>query len=979
MLLRLWLLSAVFALLAAGFIGRLFQLQLVEGQRHVREVERSTLVRVHLPPQRGRILDRSGTPLADSRPAYHLAVVLSELELLGKERSAPALWRLDGPAFDAFLSDLAGRVRWTDPQHDLRSVVERLLDAAPGVAIRGGSQRPGGLALLAVPRETFARIAAEVVTAESDTVDASPASRLAESDLLADDPADALARELTLVWGEPVLAFSEPRWVALTAALDAAGNGERLSAALEPFVLTGSIPIPMPGSAVGEQLLPVRLLTAERRRQAELLLSRLAATDVADASHLFTEAMRALPQARPGAWTYAAGAEGERVAALLPSGPAARTLPVPALSGQRERILIIQGDPPLEPGLGAVLMRRLSDSTGADPRLVEGLLVRHGRKVTVAACEHEFKIRLLLLDPARLGRLCAGAATLLTAAGRPVTSLDIEAAVAEVRHTVDRGWAGEGRGDAVVAIRALPHAVALALAGADAEPPDDLRRAYALAEPPLPGALLRIDVGRTWPLAGSASHVLGRVGRAESAEVGGEIMIGASGLERFYDGVLRGVAGVETRMRTAHGMQLMYPEPALPGADLVTEIDAELQLLTEDSLTNRLELAQAIGTRTAEMDAAAPVGANRAGFVLMDCHTGGLLVLASTPTLPVEDLGARITEVGQLEALRRQSVDPAERARLKLEIARLSLPLHDYACEGDQPPGSSFKILTGLCALEQGVLTPGERISCPGYMAMIGGKKVLRDHASGEFDLVEAVQVSSNVYFAKVAERLSRRLGPGYLPAWAERVGMGRMNSLDVDQQRPRWTGDLRAGLMPTPETLRSLRPKESAWLPSDTWRMGIGQFCTASPLQVVAIAAAVANGGRVVSPFLVRPRSQPVVIDLNIRQEWLAELRRGMEKVTQAGGTARTLVLDGPAAGLAVAAKTGTSEWGSPATREAGLTPDHAWMIGYAPADRPVVAFACFIHSGTFGGKACTPVVKRVLERYFAKYGRTGHAAAGW
>ena len=98
---------------------------------------------------------------------------------------------------------------------------------------------------------------------------------------------------------------------------------------------------------------------------------------------------------------------------------------------------------------------------------------------------------------------------------------------------------------------------------------------------------------------------------------------------------------------------------------------------------------------------------------------------------------------------------------------------------------------------------------------------------------------------------------------------------------------------------------------------------------------------------------------------------------VTGPGGTARLLVLEGQAAGIKVAAKTGTAEWGSAESRAAGRTPDHAWMIGYAPADRPVVAFACFIHSGTFGGKACTPVIKRVLERYFAKYGRGGHAQA--
>ena len=158
---------------------------------------------------------------------------------------------------------------------------------------------------------------------------------------------------------------------------------------------------------------------------------------------------------------------------------------------------------------------------------------------------------------------------------------------------------------------------------------------------------------------------------------------------------------------------------------------------------------------------------------------------------------------------------------------------------------------------------------------------------------------------------------------------------------------------------------------------MGIGQFLTASPIQIAGLAAAVANGGHIVRPYLVKPATQPVVQDLHVRKAHLEELRRGMELVTDnvPGSTAKLLILEGAAAGIKVAAKTGTAEWGGPESRAAGRTPDHAWMAGYAPAHNPTVAFAIFIHSGTFGGQACTPVVKRVLERYFEKYGPGGHA----
>jgi len=282
--------------------------------------------------------------------------------------------------------------------------------------------------------------------------------------------------------------------------------------------------------------------------------------------------------------------------------------------------------------------------------------------------------------------------------------------------------------------------------------------------------------------------------------------------------------------------------------------------------------------------------------------------------------------------------------------------------------GSSMKILTALAALENNKLVPGEVIHCQGYMAMVRGQKVLRDHApAGDYNLVRAIQISSNVYFAIVAGRV----GGEALADFSDKIGLGRCNSLDVNEQRP--------GILPRPATIKQLRPKEPAWVPSDTWRLGIGQFATASPLQAVCIAAAVANGGRVVQPYLVRPTSLPEAVDLKIRKEYLDQVRRGMELVTanEPGSTAKLLVLDGALSSIKIAAKTGTAEWGSSASREDGRTPDHAWMIGYAPADHPTIAFACFIHCGTFGGQACTPVVKRVLERYFAKYGHAGHAAA--
>jgi penicillin-binding protein 2 len=347
------------------------------------------------------------------------------------------------------------------------------------------------------------------------------------------------------------------------------------------------------------------------------------------------------------------------------------------------------------------------------------------------------------------------------------------------------------------------------------------------------------------------------------------------------------------------------------------------------------------------MEKARAVGRGRAGFCLIDCQTGGIIALASTPSYKIEDLKTRYAEMES---------DPGQ-------------PLHDHAAEAEQPPGSSFKILTALACLENEAIRPTEEIYCQGYMAMSGGKKILRDHAPpGSYDMPHAIQVSSNVYFATIGGRL----GPAKLTAYAQMFGMGRRVSVDVASERqPR---------LPTPANIRWFKPTEPFWAPGDTWRFSIGQFATASPLQCVTIAAAVANGGHIVRPFLVRPSGgPPIVTDLHIRKEYLEQVRDGMELVTEnePHATGKLLVLEGAAKGIKVAAKTGTSEWGTSESRETGRTPDHAWMIGYAPAEHPTVAFACFIHCGTFGGQACAPVVKKVLEMYFKKYGRAGHAAA--
>ena len=935
---RLIFLAGIIAAFFAVILSRCIQLQAVDGAHYSQVTDQSRVISRTIPARRGRILDRNHQPIADTRTVYNASVVFTELELSGKARRQATFWRLDERRLGDLLADLTGRIR-LPPGNSLGELVVRELTSHPAVAVRAGKPRgKGTVAIVAVARSAFdPRKAA----AEGD--DPEDAAQLAESDILMEDPAQALEQEIRLRWNQGAQVWDDQAWGTVTAAIDTDFSLEAGTAAtvLDPF-FPAFTPF-LPDLAGKPQLRRLRLVLDEQRTQG---LAALARSSEAEAKRLEETVDRALAQIRaarvpqPGPWFYAAASRAEEIAPRLPRGVTMGQMPVP-VPGGRERVLLIQGDPPQAEGVYSQVTRRVAANLGIEPVELQALIEAHGKVQTAAQCEQEFRTHQLALDHERLDRLALGLTRTLTEFGKPTSRLEVDALLAKARQAADKEWAGTTRRDPIPLLRDIPPRFAVRFAGRDAEPPRELRKRYDDSASELPGLVISNDVGRAYPVADSCVHLLGTIGRDPASQEGQPV--GRWGLEATYDTQLRGIPGSRITIRTAEGVDIRE-DPPVDGADLVTELDYEVQTTAEDSLEHAYELAQELGTSTDKMDKSRAVGRGRAGFCLIDCTTGGIISLASNPRFTYEQLA---TDYDRLVK------DPAQ-------------PLIDHAAVPDQPPGSSFKILTALACLEYGVINPGAEIYCKGYMAMNKkGEKILRDHApAGSYDLQTAIQLSSNVYFATIGAIL----GPQRLCNIADAVGLGRNNAIDVPHQRP--------GLLPRPESIGRTRPTEPHWTPNDTWRMSIGQFATASPLQCVAIAAAVANGGHIVRPYLVRPVDQPEVKDLHIKKEWLEDVRRGMERVTanEPHSTARLLVLQGKSEGIKVAAKTGTSEWGSRAMRERGAAPDHAWMIGYAPADNPTVAFACFVHSGTFGGQACTPIVKRVLETYFAKYGRDGH-----
>ncbi|HYE08252.1 MAG TPA: penicillin-binding transpeptidase domain-containing protein [Planctomycetota bacterium] len=955
----------VFAALVALLTARLFQLQVLEGEQHVVDVEESREVVELLPAMRGRILDRNGTAIADNRAAYHLGVRLAELELGWRARRAATFLRLDENRFDALVADLS--LRLPDERGDVRAIVTRELIGHIGVAVRHRKrtqERKDQLALLAIPRAAFAGADADDDADEDDDGGRSGIDVLAEDSLAVDDPREALVEEARLRWGVGIACLTDDELTIACERIDRdfAVHGSRAGEVLRAFARRVTVRWPGPDPlADDDRSLSWWLLADDRRGQAEAALARFLGRDVDEIAQVLSAAIAAASMPPPPTpFFWAAAARDDEVASLLPAGQVFSQLEVSGLPSPRERVFIIQDDLAGQPGLAARLQNRLADSLGAPGEWVGALLARHAERIRARTAERDHRLHQLVLDAAKVERLIVGLSQALTAAGAPKTAIEIEQALSAARRIADKEWAGQTRHDAIAIVRDVPHGIATALAGAAAAPPPDIAKRYEDCEARMPGLAVIVASGRDYPFPGAASHTIGTLmpvsadkefEEYKSQEPDPGRLMGSTGLERRYDARLTGVPGKRIMKRDHDGMTPVDGTPPLSGQDLVTELDIELQLIAEDALKNWFDLATAMEIATEKMQPALARGAGRAGLALIDCHTGAILTLASVPGYRIDELRTRYAEL-------------ADRTRSPGD------PLHDHACEAAQPPGSAVKIATALAGLKHKVMVPGERIYSPGYMAMTrGGQKILRDHApAGMYDLVSAIQVSSNVYFATIGDRLGGRR----LTSFFALFNLGVNNALDVDQQRTR----LR---LHTPDNIAQTRPLEPTWRPSDTWRMSIGQYQPASPLQVVTIAAAVANGGHVVRPYLVVPEGGPDVVDLDIRKDYLEVVRRGMEAVTdnRDGSTAKWLQLEGAAAGIKVAAKTGTSEWGSIASREKGETPDHSWLIGYAPADRPVVAFALFIHCGTGGGRACSPVAKKLLEAYFTKYGREGHAAA--
>lgn len=428
---------------------------------------------------------------------------------------------------------------------------------------------------------------------------------------------------------------------------------------------------------------------------------------------------------------------------------------------------------------------------------------------------------------------------------------------------------------------------------------------------------------RRYHHAGSMGHVVGYVGMADKSEIDEDPVMrvpgfrtGKAGIEKGLDRELRGSPGSIKYEVDAHGrvVRELGSTPSLRGRDIVLTIDQELQAIA----LKRIE------------------GLRVASIVVIDVLTGGILVMASYPNFDPNEISFKI--------------DPSKWAAL---ARAKDHPLENRALRGQYPPGSTFKVITAMAGLEAGVITPHERMTCPGAYQF--GRRTFRcwKRHGGGINLHEAIKQSCDVYFYETV----KRVGIDRLAVTCRKFGLGQIYELALAGQKQ--------GIVP--DTAWKRKRFGQPWYPGETISCGIGQgYVSTTPLQLAVATARVATGTAVV-PRLVVPHDrafQPFPV-LEVDPEHLAMVRAGMYGVVnEPGGTAVRSAL--PLPDVKMAGKTGTSQVISAKNQHKlkgweGET--HALFIAYAPYEAPRYAAACVVEHGGGGSRAAAPVVRDVMS----------------
>jgi len=468
---------------------------------------------------------------------------------------------------------------------------------------------------------------------------------------------------------------------------------------------------------------------------------------------------------------------------------------------------------------------------------------------------------------------------------------------------------------------------------------------------------------RSYPNGTLAAHLLGYAGQINDRELAARKAagsgdykagdtIGKSGVEQSYEADLRGQPEVEKLEvdSKGHVLRTLGVQPAVQGHDVQLSIDLDVQRMAEESLQQGLETARLAYDPNTAKRFLAPGGA----VVVLDPRDGSLLAMASNPTYNPKDFVDGISQ-----AAFAQFQDPAN-----------SFPLNNRVLQGLYAPGSTFKLLTAMAALEKGVVRANDAVADPGVIT-VGGRQFRNAGSAqhGSINITRAVTVSSDVFFYRMGEYFwenKDRFGATGIQDVARAWGLGAATGTDLPYEAD--------GRVPDPDNRKKAYDANPGlfstrdWFTGDNMNMAVGQGDVAvSPMQLADAYATFANGGTLYAPRAVDkvldrqghvlrqvdPRTtRKVDLPASVRAPLLA----GFEgAVADPEGTAYPAFTGFPLSTFPVAGKTGTAE-------VAGKQ-DTAVFSAFAPASAPRYEVTVVMEQSGFGAAAAAPVARRIFD----------------
>ncbi len=506
-----------------------------------------------------------------------------------------------------------------------------------------------------------------------------------------------------------------------------------------------------------------------------------------------------------------------------------------------------------------------------------------------------------------------------------------------------------------------------------------------------PGVSVTLEPVRQYPTGNMTSEIIGFLGpiTAENKDyyeglgfVSGRDKVGFAGVEYSLDEILLGKNGLRVVEVDGSGKEIRdieEPIAPVPGYSIKLTIDTRLQVAARTALVDEMNFWNTYLNR---------IQSQNGVVIAINPKTGEILAMVSQPTYE----NNRLERIIPAYYYNQLSEDPLK-------------PLLNHGISAMHPPGSVYKMVAAIGALNEGVVTPDQEIPCPGTISIIqkfspNDPGIPREYVGydrnghGMCNFIKGVSLSDDIYFYKIGGGYENDIPDGGLNVWrakeyAEALGYGRLTGIELP-------GEV-AGLVPDPTWKRIYRAEN--WSTGDTYITTIGQgFVLATPLQVLQSFAILANDGKYMQPTIVReildsegnvvqPFEPTLVWDITkdplidildennkptgekkVVEPWVIEYAKmGMREVVVSGTAAETMAfLEIPSAG-----KTGTAEYCDNVAQAKNLCqpeawPTHSWYVGYAPYNDPEIAVVAFVYNGGEGASVAAPIVERVLETYF-------------